>query len=165
MFDLSELPAVWTALIGEYNRDEEAGFEQRISVEKIFIHKQYHNFKNDIAMLKLSKSAIISLESQVAKICLPSHYSTFKGNIDFDYNNNHLKRSIQRVLPNENITKSARQYIEKILKGSKSLRHSDFRKNDKFSQSFAVNTHNKKVVYKYGEFILHILTLYSLTLE
>lgn len=42
------LPALWTAVLGEYNRYFESGHEQRISIEKIITHNHYSHFDHDI---------------------------------------------------------------------------------------------------------------------
>lgn len=42
------LPALWTAVLGEYNRHMESGHEQRISIEKIITHSHYSHFDHDI---------------------------------------------------------------------------------------------------------------------
>lgn len=54
-FDFSELfnlplPALWTVVLGEYDRGRESGYEQRIPVDKIILHEKYHNFKHDLGM-------------------------------------------------------------------------------------------------------------------
>ncbi|XP_052890108.1 uncharacterized protein LOC128298397 [Anopheles moucheti] len=72
------LPALWTVVLGEYDRRTESGFEQRIPVDKIILHEKYHNFKHDLVLLKLGKSANTSPNSRVRKICLP--FADFKVN-------------------------------------------------------------------------------------
>lgn len=42
------LPALWTAVLGEYNRNRESGHERRVSVEKIITHSRYSHFDHDI---------------------------------------------------------------------------------------------------------------------
>lgn len=42
------LPALWTAVLGEYNRHFESGHEQRISIDKIITHSHYSHFDHDI---------------------------------------------------------------------------------------------------------------------
>lgn len=42
------LPALWTAVLGEYNRYKESGHERRISIEKIITHSHYSHFDHDI---------------------------------------------------------------------------------------------------------------------
>uniref|UniRef100_A0A182PSS7 Peptidase S1 domain-containing protein n=1 Tax=Anopheles epiroticus TaxID=199890 RepID=A0A182PSS7_9DIPT len=77
------LPALWTVVLGEYDRRTESGFEQRIPVDKIILHEKYHNFKHDLVLLKLGKPANTSPNSRVRKICLP--FADFKVNsMSFD---------------------------------------------------------------------------------
>uniref|UniRef100_A0A182NE19 Peptidase S1 domain-containing protein n=1 Tax=Anopheles dirus TaxID=7168 RepID=A0A182NE19_9DIPT len=72
------LPALWTVVLGEYDRRSESGFEQRIPVDKIILHDKYHNFKHDLVLLKLARPANTSPNSKVRKICLP--FADFKVN-------------------------------------------------------------------------------------
>jgi Trypsin len=65
------LPALWTIVLGEYDRSTESGEEQRVSVDKIVLHEKYHNFRNDLVLMKLAKSANITPYTQIRKICLP----------------------------------------------------------------------------------------------
>lgn len=50
------LPALWTAVLGEYNRNAESGHERRISIEKIITHSHYSHFDHDIGISFLFKS-------------------------------------------------------------------------------------------------------------
>lgn len=50
IFDLP-LPALWTAVLGEYNRRTETGHERRIAIEKIITHSHYSHFDHDIGWL------------------------------------------------------------------------------------------------------------------
>uniref|UniRef100_A0A182VPW6 Peptidase S1 domain-containing protein n=1 Tax=Anopheles minimus TaxID=112268 RepID=A0A182VPW6_9DIPT len=72
------LPALWTVVLGDYDRRSESGYEQRIPVDKIILHEKYHNFKHDLVLLKLGKPANTSPNSRVRKICLP--FADFKVN-------------------------------------------------------------------------------------
>uniref|UniRef100_A0A182QNH8 Peptidase S1 domain-containing protein n=1 Tax=Anopheles farauti TaxID=69004 RepID=A0A182QNH8_9DIPT len=72
------LPALWTVVLGEFDRRSESGYEQRIPVDKIILHDKYHNFKHDLVLLKLGKPANTSPNSKVRKICLP--FADFKVN-------------------------------------------------------------------------------------
>ncbi|XP_075144558.1 trypsin-1 [Haematobia irritans] len=65
------LPPLWTVVLGEYNRAIESGYEQRIPIEKIVLHKSYQNFLNDLVLMKLSKPADLSKKSNIRRICLP----------------------------------------------------------------------------------------------
>jgi hypothetical protein len=49
------LPALWTIVLGEYDRGQESGEEQRISVDKIVLHEKYHNFRNDLGKCRAAK--------------------------------------------------------------------------------------------------------------
>ncbi|XP_055588277.1 uncharacterized protein LOC129740594 isoform X2 [Uranotaenia lowii] len=65
------LPALWTVVLGEYDRSVESGFEQRIPVDKIILHEKYHNFKHDLVLLKLTRPANTGFSARVKRICLP----------------------------------------------------------------------------------------------
>ncbi|XP_058458583.1 uncharacterized protein LOC131435087 [Malaya genurostris] len=65
------LPALWTVVLGEYDRSRESGYEQRIPVDKIVLHEKYHNFKHDLVLLKLNRPANMAPNARVKKICLP----------------------------------------------------------------------------------------------
>lgn len=136
------LPALWTAVLGEYNREEETGHEQRIPVEKVFIHDKYQHFTNDLAMLKLSRPAFISVESQVGKICLPftnegnclgfvDDINSKENSHDFSMNDNYLD-----IARRGKSIKTARHYIAKYIIGDNKSKVSWSRKNNKFSQGF-----------------------------
>lgn len=58
-------------MLGEYDRVVESGYEQRIPVEKIVLHQNYHNFLHDLVLMKLSTPADMSWSSNIRKICLP----------------------------------------------------------------------------------------------
>lgn len=51
--DLFNLPlaALWTAVMGDWNRNVEESTEERIPVEEIIIHERFHNFQHDIGMM------------------------------------------------------------------------------------------------------------------
>jgi hypothetical protein len=42
------LAALWTAVLGDWDRDVEEKTEQRIPVEEIILHERFHNFQHDI---------------------------------------------------------------------------------------------------------------------
>ncbi|XP_037943998.1 uncharacterized protein LOC119676812 [Teleopsis dalmanni] len=65
------IPPLWTVVLGEYDRYEESGYEQRIPVEKIVLHKHYHNFLHDLVLMKLSMPADLTKTSNIRRICLP----------------------------------------------------------------------------------------------
>lgn len=39
---------MWTAVIGEHDRSVEEGHEQRIMVEKIYLHERFKEYHHDI---------------------------------------------------------------------------------------------------------------------
>lgn len=57
--------------MGEYNRAVESGYEQRIPIEKIVLHKNYENFLHDLVLMKLSMPADLTKKSNIRRICLP----------------------------------------------------------------------------------------------
>ncbi|XP_036226744.2 chymotrypsin-like elastase family member 2A isoform X1 [Bactrocera oleae] len=65
------IPLLWTVVLGDHNRLEESGYEQRVPVDKIILHKRYHNFRHDLALLKLSSPANLAKTSNIRVICLP----------------------------------------------------------------------------------------------
>lgn len=71
------LPPLWTVVLGEYNRAVESGYEQRIPIEKIVLHKNYKNFLHDLVLMKLSMPADLSRLSMVRRICLPFVYNDY----------------------------------------------------------------------------------------
>lgn len=152
------LPALWTVVLGEHDRTQETGHEQRIPVEKIVMHEKYHHFKHDIVLMKLSRPAKISISSQVAKICLPfadlswSPYSSQLNHLDEDLstyetmgvqdNGNYLRsyrrgrKKSQRVPA---VSGTARQHVAKVVNDTllavRFARKIDRRRNDKFANS------------------------------
>ncbi|KAL3280400.1 hypothetical protein HHI36_017884 [Cryptolaemus montrouzieri] len=42
------LPPLWTAVLGDWDRDVEEHSEERIPVEDIIIHERFHNYQHDI---------------------------------------------------------------------------------------------------------------------
>lgn len=75
--DIFNLPlaVLWTAVLGEWDREVEENTEVRVPVEKVFIHEHFHNFQHDIALLKLSQiSGPVS--SRLQSICLPEQVTT-----------------------------------------------------------------------------------------
>lgn len=76
------LPPLWTVVLGEHDRSVESGYEQRIPVEKIVLHKTYENFLHDLVLMKLSIPANISNESNIRKICLPFIFDEMIQSVD-----------------------------------------------------------------------------------
>ena len=58
--------------LGEYDRNKPENEEQHMRVEKIFIHPEFNNLKNldnDIALLKLTKSAQMTDHVNTVSLC------------------------------------------------------------------------------------------------
>lgn len=64
------IPILWTAVLGEWDRELEEKTEIRIPAERIFLHERFSNYHNDIALLKLSRKIDVSSEN-IKSICLP----------------------------------------------------------------------------------------------
>jgi len=74
------LPPLWTAVLGEHNRDIETGYERRVPIDKIITHSGYLNFQHDIVLLKLSQP--IYMDKKIRKICLPLMRYQFPQSLD-----------------------------------------------------------------------------------
>ncbi|KAL1132804.1 hypothetical protein AAG570_010756 [Ranatra chinensis] len=51
------LPALWTAVLGEWDRGVEEKTESRVPIEEIKVHRGFNNYQNDIALMRLSRVA------------------------------------------------------------------------------------------------------------
>ncbi|XP_060802195.1 uncharacterized protein LOC106134782 [Amyelois transitella] len=63
------LPALWTAVLGEWDRAEQKG--AYVPIERIVLHHRFHNYQHDIALMKMTKPADVSPGSRIRTICLP----------------------------------------------------------------------------------------------
>lgn len=89
-------------MLGEYNRQEESGFEQRIPVDKIILHDAYQNFRNDLVLMKLSRPARMTLTSKIRTICLP--FADIKVNTMFNtYAYDDLNKYPDSIRDNNNL--------------------------------------------------------------
>lgn len=43
---------MWTAVLGDYNRADEEGHEQRLLVNKVILHERFKEYHNDIGGFK-----------------------------------------------------------------------------------------------------------------
>ncbi|XP_037537582.1 proproteinase E-like [Nematolebias whitei] len=72
----------YRVVLAEHDMNKEEGPEQSIMVEKMFIHPKWNDncvsCGNDIALLKLEKSAVVSDKVQPA--CLPQHGASLSHN-------------------------------------------------------------------------------------
>jgi len=53
--DVFNLPlaVLWTAVLGEWDREVDENTEVRVPVEKVFVHEHFHNFQHDIGKDKI----------------------------------------------------------------------------------------------------------------
>jgi hypothetical protein len=53
--DIFNLPVaiLWTAVLGEWDREVEENTELRVPIEKVFVHERFHNFQHDIGNNKI----------------------------------------------------------------------------------------------------------------
>ena len=58
---------IWTAVLGDWDRSSSSGTEQSMVVERIVIHPNFTDYKNDIALLQLPRPA----PSSLIPVCLP----------------------------------------------------------------------------------------------
>ncbi|GBP51637.1 Plasma kallikrein [Eumeta japonica] len=63
------IPALWTAVLGEWDRAEQRG--AYVPIEKIVPHHRFHHYQHDIALMKMTKPADVSPGSRIRTICLP----------------------------------------------------------------------------------------------
>ncbi|XP_066142316.1 trypsin-1 [Euwallacea fornicatus] len=72
--DLFNLPlaALWTAVVGDWDRDMEELTEERIPIEKIILHERFHNFQHDIALMKMARPVKFTSRTRVRAVCLPT---------------------------------------------------------------------------------------------
>ncbi|KAJ8978406.1 hypothetical protein NQ317_008481, partial [Molorchus minor] len=72
--DLFNLPlaALWTAVVGDWDREVEEFSEERIPIDEIILHERFHNFQHDIALMKLSRPVKLMGESRIRSVCLPT---------------------------------------------------------------------------------------------
>ncbi|XP_014286142.1 trypsin-1 [Halyomorpha halys] len=61
------LPALWTAVLGDWDRNVEEETEARIPIDEILIHQSFRNYQNDIALMRLSREA-----KGLSSVCLES---------------------------------------------------------------------------------------------
>ncbi|KAH1005355.1 hypothetical protein HUJ04_006356 [Dendroctonus ponderosae] len=71
LFNLPLAP-LWTAVLGDWDRDMEEMTEERIPVEKVILHERFHNFQHDIALMKLSRPVKFTSKTRIRAVCLPT---------------------------------------------------------------------------------------------
>jgi hypothetical protein len=54
--DIFNLPLaiLWTAVLGEWDREVEENTELRVPIEKVFVHERFHNFQHDIGKNRIT---------------------------------------------------------------------------------------------------------------
>ncbi|XP_044743820.1 proproteinase E-like [Chrysoperla carnea] len=71
------IPYLWTAVLGDWDREIEENTELRVPIDNIIIHDLFHNYQHDIAMMRLSRPANISGKSRIRSVCLPPRRPIF----------------------------------------------------------------------------------------
>lgn len=93
------LPALWTAVLGDWDQSLDEETEERIPIEEVILHERFHNFQHDIgkenhinmditrqkhnfrliyprvyhtALMKLSRPVKIARNSRLRAVCLPT---------------------------------------------------------------------------------------------
>lgn len=54
------LAALWTAVLGDWNRDVEEHTEERIPIDEIVIHDMFHNYQNDIGEIVKDEKNLVN---------------------------------------------------------------------------------------------------------
>ncbi|KAG7310244.1 hypothetical protein JYU34_004802 [Plutella xylostella] len=65
------VPALWTAVLGEWDRAEQRG--AFVPIERVVLHQRFHHYQHDIALMKMTKPADVSPSSRIRTICLPPY--------------------------------------------------------------------------------------------
>lgn len=55
---------MWTAVIGEHDRSTEDGHEQRIMVEKIYLHERFKEYHHDIGIYTTVKTTLHTYDTE-----------------------------------------------------------------------------------------------------
>lgn len=58
------MPALWTVIVGDWDRSVDEQSEQRIQLENIFVHESFNNYNNDIGMIFAAFAFIICLHKE-----------------------------------------------------------------------------------------------------
>ncbi|XP_052739737.1 transmembrane protease serine 12 [Bicyclus anynana] len=108
------VPALWTAVLGEWDRAEQRG--AYVPIERIILHHRFHNYQHDIALMKMIKAADVSAGSRIRAICLPPYeppiiHNTERSTSFYHKPQNEIKRKARPPRPNPN---TAAKYLEKL---------------------------------------------------
>ncbi|CAG9787489.1 unnamed protein product [Diatraea saccharalis] len=144
------IPALWTAVLGEWDRAEQRG--AYVPIERIVLHHRFFNYQHDIALMKMTKPADVSAGSKIRTICLPP----FAPSASFDETkvSGFYSRPVHNEPPKRKPTKppkpspdTANKYLEKlnnltnsVFSGFTSKKHKNLRYNVRVA-----NDSNKQV--------------------
>ncbi|XP_046967640.1 transmembrane protease serine 13-like [Vanessa cardui] len=107
------VPALWTAVLGEWDRAEQRG--SYLPIERIVLHQRFHNYQHDIALMKMIKAADVSAGSRIRTICLPSYELPINHNTErstsFFKKPDEIRRKPKPPRPNPD---TAVKYLEKL---------------------------------------------------
>ncbi|RVE51671.1 hypothetical protein evm_003643 [Chilo suppressalis] len=118
------VPALWTAVLGEWDRAEQRG--AYVPIERIVLHHRFHNYQHDIALMKMTKPADVSAGSKIRTICLPPFVSA--ANLDEQKISGFYSRPAPSEPPKRKTTKPSKpkpdtavKYLEKLNNLTKSV--------------------------------------------
>ncbi|XP_037867750.1 plasma kallikrein [Bombyx mori] len=152
------VPALWTAVLGEWDRAEQKG--SFVPIERIVLHHRFHNYQHDIALMKLARAADVSARSRIRTICLPAFeppvatYDTEKPNSFYVKSESNpeptRKKAPKPPKPNPD---TALKYLEKlnnltknIFSGFVNKKHKNMRYNVRVSNDSQKHTERKEEV-------------------
>ncbi|XP_034828697.1 chymotrypsin-like elastase family member 2A [Maniola hyperantus] len=125
------VPALWTAVLGEWDRAEQRG--AYVPIERIVLHHRFHNYQHDIALMKMIRSADVSPGSRIRAICLPPYeppiiHNTERSTSFYRRPESEIKRKARPPRPNPN---TAAKYLEKLNNLTKNVFSGKGNKNHK----------------------------------
>ncbi|XP_026759716.2 plasminogen [Galleria mellonella] len=135
------VPALWTAVLGEWDRAEQKG--AYVPIERIVLHHRFHNYQHDIALMKMTKPADVSPGSRIRTICLPPfdppivNYNTEKSTSFYLRPQSNMEPPRRKpAKPSKPHPDTATKYLEKlnnltknIFSGFTNKKHKNFRYN------------------------------------
>ncbi|XP_072929430.1 chymotrypsin-like elastase family member 2A [Epargyreus clarus] len=155
------VPALWTAVLGEWDRAEQRG--AYVPIERIVTHHRFHNYQHDIALMKMTRSADVTTGSRIRTICLPpyeppiTNFNTERSTsfyVRTELNTDTARKKPKPPKPNPD---TAMKYLEKLNNLTKSMpgysnkKHKNMRYNIRVS-----NDSNKDAERKSDEEIIRI---------
>ncbi|XP_032515893.2 chymotrypsinogen B [Danaus plexippus] len=125
------LPALWTAVLGEWDRNEQRG--SFLPIERIILHHRFHNYQHDIALMKMTKSADVSTRSRIRAICLPP-YEPVDDNVERSTSYSSTQEVRRKTRPPRPKPDTANKYLEKINNLTKTVHSAkDKKKNTRYN--------------------------------